>query len=248
MPFSLSSGVYEYVTKDGKTVMQSTPLDYTVSSAVTVWQDKEFTITPNSVFLPIGSFNEADKESLGARKYEAPNQAENNLWKQNVGGTAKSGYRVDKMPVFTSFVQDVKDPTGKRFFRPGQFVPDYMLEYKTPDNKPWLDPDNFIYASGYIASPEVDVKTGVNPFTMTPTYEKKSTTQNFYLDQTSSTRIFDAMSKNIKGATPQQQGDIFSTGGGASPAQSSSQSSSKSQSGSKQEVFWRYLKSKKKKK
>jgi hypothetical protein len=246
MPFSLSSGVYEYVTKDGKTVMQSTPLDYTVSSKGTVWQDKEFTITPNSVMIPIGSWNEADRESLGARKYQAPNQAENNLWKQNVGGKAKSGYRVDKMPVFTAFVQDVKDPTGKKFFKPGQFVPDYMIEYKTPEGKSWLDPDNYIFASGYIASPEVDVKTGVNPFTLTPTYEKKSTTENFYLDQTSSTRIFDAMSKNIKGATPQQQGDIFSTGVGALPAQSSSQSSSKSQSGSKQEVFWRNPKTKKK--
>jgi hypothetical protein len=241
MPFSLSSGVSEYVTKDGKTVMETTPLDYTVSSRGTVWQDKEFTITPNSVFLPIGRFTAEDKESLGARKYEAPNKAENDLWKQNIGGKANSAYRVDKMPVFTSYVQDVKDPTGKKFFKPGQFVPDYMLAYKTPEGKSWLDPDNYVFASGHIASPEVNVKTGVNPMTLTPSYEKMATTQNFYPDEMSATRIFDAISKNIKNTTPEQKGDIFSTGGGAIPAQATYQSSSKSE---KRSPFWNNKKAK----
>ena len=253
MTFNPAAGMQEYITNDGKT--QITPTDYVISSKGTVWQDVPFTINPNSVMVPMGRFNAEDRKALGAEKYRAAGGGTNNLWKTHVGGTVKAATKVTGMPIFTSYVQDIKDPTGKKFFAPGQFVPNYMLEHEV-DGKQWLEKDNYYLASGHVASPEVNTKVGTDS-SGNPIYEKVATTENFYPDALSSTQIFEAIRRNIKGQTPQQKGDIFSTEQTTAPAQSSFQSSSTQQKGDifsqqaagkkpnkKQSPFWNNKKAK----
>lgn len=190
-------------------------VEYSVEAVGEARNRKDFKVGPNTVFLPLGRFNEEDKKSLGAEKYQSTIPgAVNNLYVQNVQGN--TGYAAEvKMPMFT---QGWRDPDTGDYYKGGDFVPkDALKKMKIVDGKsvPFIERDHYMLVSGTVASPVVKTKirSEIDPSTNLPkdVYEDAATTQNFYPDDYSFKELMRELDKNKSGG-----------GGGSSSGGSSS--------------------------